>query len=815
MATVFSCCVIETKEIPGELPSGRILLPSRAIISPAGYQIPVGDLPLGMALTPDGKYLAVTNNGHGEQFVSLIDTNSRYEVQRLPVDKSFYGITFSPDGKKLYVSSGQDAGIIVFEYINGKFERSKVISLATATLSSGSLPPDFWVFTAGLAISPDGSKLYAVCNLENTIAIIDLSREEVTRKVVAGPGLPYLGPYPLDVVVSKNGCKIYVSNWGGHTVSVIKTGRFIKKVTDLERIKVGGHPSDMVIGPAGERLYVANANTDDVSVIDTGNDKVIATISLAPYPNAPLGSQPNALAISPDGKTLYVANANNNDVAVVELSEKGSKVIGLIPVGWYPTALALSHDGKTLYVANGQGSLSKPNPEFQIYDRNESQYIADLLNGTISIIDVPDDEKLTEYTAQVERNNGFNEGTKEQVEGWTRENPIPKEENGTSPIKHVIYIIKENRAYDQVLGDLPSGNGDPELCLFNRTITPNHHALAEEFVLLDNFYVNSEVSMDGHEWLCAGVASDMVEKLWPSSYSGRGAPLFDLRTSGGFSFAPRPESGYIWDMASKKGVSFRVYGEYDIFGLTLHEKVRGHADPSYPGWEGFYLSTAHDPDRAKEFLREFREFEKNDNLPQLMILLLPDDHNYGTVAGKLSPRSMMANNDLGLGMIVEGVSHSKYWNETAIFVVEDDAQDGPDHVDCHRSPAFVISPYVKRQYVDHTMYTMMSMLRTIELILGLPPMTQFDEGASPMFTCFQEEANLTPYNCRLNTYPLDEKNPSDAYGADECASWIWNLPDRTPARRHNEIVWKSIKGVDSEMPEPRYNIQVIEDSDEN
>ncbi|MCD6570770.1 MAG: bifunctional YncE family protein/alkaline phosphatase family protein [Deltaproteobacteria bacterium] len=799
-------------QVPGDDFEGQVLLPSRLMhISPAGYQIPVGTLPLGMALSPDDRYLAVTNNGYGDQFVSIIDTSSRDEVQRLPVDKSFYGITFSPDGKRLYVSSGQDASIIVFEYKGGKFEVSKEIGVVTKN--------EDYVFTAGMALSPDASRLYVCCNMENVLAVVDLSQNKVIQKVPVALPVPVIGQfapqaYPLDVVVSKDGSKLYVSNWGGNVVTVIKPDLLAEKAIVVDRITVGGHPSDMVLSPDGKKLYVANANTDNISVISTITDNVIGTISLAPYPNAPLGSQPNALAISPDGNTLYVANANNNDVAVLDVSSARGKAVGLIPVGWYPTALALSRDGKTLYVANGQGSMSKPNPKFPGAGEKNEQYIAELLNGTISIIDVPDEEKLAEYTAQVERNNGFNEGTKRRVEGWTPGNPIPKDENDTSPIKHVILIIKENRTYDQVLGDMPQGNGDPELCLFDEEVAPNHHALAEEFVLLDNFYVPSEVSMDGHEWLLAGTASDMCEKVWPSTYSGRGAPL-DLRASGGYNKAPRPESGYIWDAAAKKGITFRVYGEYSVFGLSLHKEVMKNADPFYPGWEGFYLGFAYDPDRAREFLREFRLFEKMGNLPQLMILLLPDDHNYGTQAGKRSPKAMTAGNDLALGMIVDGVSKSSHWKDTAIFVVEDDAQDGPDHIDCHRTPAFVISAYTKRSYIDHTMYTTMSMLRTMELILGLPPMTQFDANALPMFACFQENPDLTPYECRPNTYPLTETNPEDSYASKECASWIWDLPDRTPMRRHNEIVWKSIKGVDSEMPEPKYNILVSDNDDDD
>jgi hypothetical protein len=261
-------------------------------------------------------------------------------------------------------------------------------------------------------------------------------------------------------------------------------------------------------------------------------------------------------------------------------------------------------------------------------------------------------------------------------------------------------------------------------------------------------------------------------------------------------------------MASRKGVSYRVYGEYDVFGLSLQKEVLGHADPLYLGWEGFYLELAFDPNRAKEFLREFNWLSTNNALPQLMIVLMPDDHTYGTAAGRRTPRSYVANNDLGVGLLVDGVSHSKNWQDTAIFVLEDDAQAGPDHVDCHRIPALVISPYTRRHFVDHAMYNTVSMLRTIELILGMTPMTQFDANASPMFTSFTQMPDLTPYKHLANTYPLDEKNTADAPGAAECATWNWSMPDSTPPLRHNELIWESIKGPNSPMPAPRHSIKM-------
>jgi YVTN family beta-propeller protein len=788
--------IIEEILLPGKMPDNRTLLPMGWAISPAGEQINVGDLPLGMALSPDGRYLAVTNNGWSEHYVSIIDTESLLVIQELSLTCSFYGITFSQDGKKLYVSGGGANEIEVFDFKEGKFFKSNPIDLGKGIIQ---IPlPGFDIFPAGLALSLDGKKLYVAENLGNYLDIVNLSTGKV-KKVRIGFGLLLpRGLYPYDIVVSNDGSKIYVSDWGQRKVSVVDA----EKEKFIRCIEAEGHPNDMILSPDGRFLYVANAISDSISVICTQTDEVTETISVQPYPGAPFGSTPNALAISPDGRRLYVANADNNDVVVIELSGDGrGKLAGLIPVGWYPTALSFSPDGRKLYVANGKGLASKPNPRGPHPYRKstaETQYIGRLLFGTVSVIDTPDREKLARYTIQVEKNNNFNELRKEKIFGnLTHKNPIPRHLGEPSPIKHVIYIIKENRAYDQILGDLPQGEGDPALCLFNRTVTPNHHALAEEFVLLDNFYVNGEVSMDGHEWSMGAIATDFVEKSWPTQYSGKGkGPL--ILSSGALNPVSRPDNGYLFDAAARVGISYRIYGEWTYFGLSLFKNLWGHADPLYIGWNLDYP----DVKRAEEFIRDFNQLSKANNLPNLMILWLPNDHTYGTTPGKHTPRAMVADNDLALGMIVDAVSHSKYWNETAIFVLEDDAQDGPDHIDCHRSPAFVISPWVKRGEADHTMYDTVSMLKTIELILGLPPMSQYDAVAVPMVNCFNDSLDPTPYNCHPNLWPLAVKNPPDAYGAEECLEMDFRMEDQIPWVRLNEIIWKSIKGADSEMPPP-------------
>jgi YVTN family beta-propeller protein len=588
-----------------------------------------------------------------------------------------------------------------------------------------------------------------------------------------------------------------VSNWAASSVSVIDT----ETRTVRGSVKVGDHPCALALSPDGTQLYVANANSDTVSVIDTRTDGVVQTISLQPYPNAPAGSAPNALAVSPDGKTLYVANAGNNDVAVVDVSGTTPKVVGLIPVGWYPTGVEVSRDGKMIYALSAKGLGAGPNPLYGVAGSPVRQYIGSMVRGILSAIPNPDEATLSRYTKQVIANNGFDERRAERtIEA--KPTAIPRRVGDPSPIKHVIYIIKENRTYDQVLGDMPQGNGDPSLVLFGREVTPNHHAIAEEFVLLDNFYVDGSVSEDGHPWSCAAVATDAVEKAFPSNYGGR-RPQWD-------GVVRHPTAGYIWDFCARKGLTYRSYGEMarrtsegrDVATTGL----KGHFCPDFAPKDN---NQPADMQRADVFLREFKEFEQNNNLPNFIIMSLPANHTRGTAPGAFTPKAMVADNDLALGRIVDAVSHSKYWKETAIFVVEDDAQNGPDHVDAHRTVALVISPYVKRRFVDSTMYDTVAMLRTMELILGLPPMTQFDAAAAPMMTCFTNKPNLKPYTVRDALISLIEKNKPTAYGAQESLAMNFDEIDEAPWDDLNRILWHSIKGEDVPMPKPKSKRRVL------
>jgi len=767
---------------PGPAAGSGYLLPNGWTITPAGEQIAVGDLPLALVLHPDGKRLLVSNNGNGVQSIEVLDIAARKTVARAQVDKTWVGLATSADGGRVYAGGGLSNSILTFLLQGAAIAPGPPIELGA---------PGEDIFPGGLCVS--GERLYVANNLGNSVSAVDLG----TRKVL---GTVRVGDHPYTCVAAPDGKRVYASVWGGAEVAVLDA----ETLRVAGRIKTDDHPNAMVFSRDMKRLFVANANSNTVSAVEVAAGKATERISVALYPNSPAGSTTNALATSPDGTRLYVANADNNDVAVVDISKPGaSKVLGFIPVGWYPTALVVSADGRTLFVANGKGSRSLPNPKGPQPDRKrtpDTQHIAQILLGTVSVVPVPDDATLAAYTKAVYRNTPYSEKIR-LAAAFSEASAVPRRVGGRSPIRHVIYVIKENRTYDQVLGDIKEGNGDPSLTLFGEEITPNHHALAREFVLLDNFYCDAEVSADGHNWSMGAYATDYVEKTWPSQYSGR-RKLYDYE---GQSAVAAPSAGYIWDACRRAGVSYRSYGEWVQIGATPEAPgvarvaaLRGHIDPHYRGWDLLYS----DLDRVKRFLAELARFEKVGTMPRFQIVRIGNDHTMGTRAGALTPRAYVAQNDLALGRLVEGISKSKFWATTAIFSVEDDAQNGPDHVDAHRTVALAISPYVRRKTVDSTMYSTSGMLRTMELILGIPPMSQYDAAATPMFRSFGTGADLASYKARPARVSLTETNPPDAPGARRSAELDFSEADAIPDLEFSEILWKAIKGEDSVMPAP-------------
>jgi len=571
-------------------------------------------------------------------------------------------------------------------------------------------------------------------------------------------------PFPYGCALDEGRGRLYVSLWAQAEVAVIDLKT--EKVT--ARWAVEEHPNEMLLARDGTILYVANANRNSVTVLDTKTGRAIETIYASLRPDFPPGSTPNSLALTRDEKTLFVANACNNSLAVFDVSAPGkSRSLGFIPTGWYPTSVRVTPDGQYLLVANGKGIAPKsnrhgPQPGLRATDRL-TEYIGGLLQGTLSIIKLPAKERFQEEMAR------FTAQVYACTPAGTNGSPVlspPWPLGPDCPIKYCLYIIKENRTYDQVLGDMPEGNGDPTLCLFDEKITPNHHKLARDFVLLDNFYVEAEVSADGHEWTTAAYATDFVEKFWPLTYGHNQLGKYPYPAEGNFAVAA-PASGYIWDRAKEAGLSYRSFGEFvhnaalaGQPGSTRVKSLQGHFDPLYRSFDLGYRDTL----RAARYIGELRRYEQEGAMPRLQIIRLPNDHTSGTTLGKPTPRAHVADNDLAFGQLVEAVSRSKFWPQTAIFVVEDDAQNGPDHVDAHRTIAYVMSPFVKRRSVDSTMYSTSSMLRTMELILGLKPMTQFDAAATPMFASFQATADTAAYEPAPASYDMEEKKQQTRLG---------------------------------------------------
>ena len=796
---------------PGLKLDGRVLLPNGWSLKPAGRQLKLGDLPVQITQHPTEPILAILHAGYGDHEVVTVDQKSGKILGRVNVPYSFSGLVFSEDGKQLYVGGGFDDLVHIFDYSQGLLNNRRQLQFPDRKEFLAEPAPGFGETrkkmraVGGLAISADGKTLYTSHVFGHSVGRFDLTTGQFIDELKLESG-----SHPYSILLDKISNRIYISLWGASKVAVVDGSTF-KQIATLETQE---HPNELLINKSGSTLFVANANRNTVSVFDTITGKSLATIGTSIAPNAPAGSTPNSLALSPDESLLFVTNANTNDVAVVNVTNPArSQALGFIPVGWYPTSVRISKDGKTLFVTNGKGNTSRPNREGpnplasnDSYEGKTREYIGQLFQGTLSTIPVPTPKQLADMTRTVLSNSPVNPKNPLAVRGseaaLAEKNPIPARQGDPSPITHCIYIIKENRTYDQVFGDVKKGNGEPELCLFPEKVTPNIHALAEEFVLLDNFYVESEVSADGHEWTMAGYATDFVERLWPLSYRGDRRVPYPAEAK--FPIAT-PAGGYLFDRAAAKNVSYRSYGEFVDNGATpadpattKYKALEGHFDPKFRSYDLSYP----DAKRADRFLEELSEFEAKGDMPKLIVLRLGNDHTSGTRPGAPTPTAMVAENDLAVGMVVEGLSQSKFWKNLAIFVVEDDAQNGSDHVDAHRSTALVVSPYTKRNIVDSTMYTTSSMLRTMELILGLDPMSQFDASARPMFNSFTATPDFKTYAKRAPKVDIKARNLSTAWGAEKSLKLNLDKEDQADDLVFNEIIWKSVKGAASPMPAP-------------
>ena len=852
-----------TKAIVGRQGDDRFFTPVNQIIAPAGIQVPLpGMRPQALALSPDHEMLAIAGLNH--QLITVLVRDAKI-VQQVPLPSdqtqegtlmspgilmpdvraklSFTGLVFSPDGSRIYLSD-VNGSLKVFDVM----EEHRVVPRTSFTLPPANAPGRREEIPAGLAVSRDGKRIYVALNLSNQLGELEAATGKVLRRWPVGVA-------PYDVILA--GSKAYVSNWGGRrpaadsptgyagrgtvvrvdarsiasegSVSVIDLAADAAASpaagSTVAEIVTGRHACGLALSPDGKYLAVANAGSDTISVISTRTDTLVETICARQDPGDLFGAQPNALAFDTAGHKLYVCNGTQNAVAVFQFKPGASKLLGLIPAGWFPGALAVNSRRDQLYVANIKG-LNTRDKWF-----SDAGYI-----NSLSIIPVPSIRKLAAWTKEALDNLRYPLLAQARLPARDQQppRPVPERVGEPSLIQHVVYIIKENRTYDQVLGDVKSGNGEPAICNFGRRVTPNEHQLVQDFVLLDNTYCSGMISADGHQWTDTALATDYVERQfagWPRSYPCGGFGQND-RDALAYSSA-----GFIWDDALAHGKTFRDYGE--LASSTTHwigspppggvnwsayyrdfisgggqtalgcepdvESLRPYLDTNTVGWN---LSVP-DVMRAKEFSRELKQCEQTGRFPNLVMIWLPNDHTSGTGYGAPTPEAQVADNDLALGRIVEAISHSCFWTNTCVLAVEDDPQAGWDHVSGFRTTAYVASPFTRRHVTISTQYNQTSLLRTLELMLGLPPMNQMDATATPMFDCFTNTPDFTPFTAVANTVPLDKMNPPPAKIGDaqlrRDARVSAGLPlakaDQCPENLLNHILWRATMGAHSPYPD--------------
>jgi DNA-binding beta-propeller fold protein YncE/phospholipase C len=790
----------------GQGPDGAFVLNTGWRIRPAGQNIPLSTLPMSQALSPEGRMLTVLNGGYQPASVSLVDLETSRETARLTIGDGWRGLAFSPSGGKLYAGNGARGSLVEFNVSGATLAEQRKIDLyPSEPAGSPHLIAD---------IIAQNDRLLVLDGEQDKVLVVDPGEAKVLRTIPVARN-------PYAMLLAPEGTSIFISSWS--TAQVVEYR--ISNGQEVSRIAVGAHPTDMLWLPipqqetrakgaddddddthpaaASPRLAVACANTNSVYILaKTGaNWRVKEKVNVALTPRQPVGMTPSSLALSPDQRRMYVGCSDANAIAVTDVTSAATKVLGFLPTGWYPTAVRALRDGRLL-VLNGKGMGSHPNPDGPNPFRwpapgTKKGYVAGIQEGSALLVPNFQSKDLEAYTKTVFENSPYRDSLLEKA-GIVKGNPVPDTPGGPTPIRHVILLMKENRTYDQVLGDMREGNGDPNLVLFGENITPNHHKIAREFVLLDNFYVNADVSADGFYWTTAAIAPDTNQKTWPLSYARR------IYARGN----PNPEGtrqapgGHIWDKAAEAGVSFYNYGFTAVnlpsppdTGVQIREVrdpvLKPHTNYNFRQHDRSFS----DINRIQVFLNDLAEWEKKGEMPRLVIMTIGNDHTEGTRPGIRSPISCVADNDQALGIMVEGLTRSKFWSSTAMFVVEDDAQDGADHVDSHRSPAYVISPYTRRHSVDSTLYNTTSMLRTIELILGLKPMTMFDAAARPMANSFQASANLAPYHNESPRVPLNDKNPDRSATAARSMKLDFSASDMADEHELNDILWIAIKGT--------------------
>lgn len=792
------------------------VLPTGRLIRPAGNVLEVPGRPVDLVLSPDGTTAFLKDNTG----LRVLDASTWAERQALPSPEgaSLTGLAVARSGRRVLFSSAGNA-VHEFVAVDGKrFERMRSFSLPGPEGEGASFP-------CGIALSRDETLAYVCLSRNNTLGVLRLRDGKLLSQIPVG-----IAPYQVAI----EGERAYVTNQGGNRPRAgARTAPSAGAETEVDErgvarggslsivdlaagrevasVDVGLQPSALVLLPEEGLVLVANANDDSVSWVDLRMQREISELITKPDAKLPFGSMPNALALSADHRTLFVANAGNNAVAVVDLSNaRRPRVEGFVPTGWYPTALAM--DGKALLVASAKGLGSR-----SVRREPEKGWNSHDHSGTVQRVELGRD--LEKWTREVAANLRVPQilaaYERQQVPGIAP-SPVPKRLGEPSVFKHVIYVIKENRTYDQLFGDMPKGDGMAALCTFKEANAPNHRALANEFVLLDNYYCNGVLSADGHSWATEGNVTPYLERAFggfsrsytfgddPITYSSTGF-LWDHVLAGGLSFRNYGEMDYAEPpkgMTGKQVWEEHVAGKRTVFSQNIGvERLRRYSCRDYPGWN----MDIPDQVRIGRFLEEFRKFEQEDALPNLVIVYLPQDH----LGGAVSARSNMADNDLAVGRLVEAVSKSRFWKETVIFINEDDPQNGFDHVDGHRSICLVASPYTKRGAVVSEFFNQTAVLHTILQIFGLPPMNQQDASAPLMSSCFTATPDFRPFKARLNQVPLDEFKDPNTMSAPEL-NWERVLA-RIPLHRTgmkseqdmdnlNRMMWHAMRGYDVPYP---------------
>jgi len=752
-------------------PTGTLLPTEWTIAPPPDRVVQTGTLPQGAAFTADGAHLVVVENGQAGAGVRILDAHTLALERTLALEGATGDPLADASGDGFWVSAAAVDALVHVDTATGAIDRTI------------QLPEPFWA--AAIARSPDGKTLGVSGELADAAVLIDLSSGSVSDRIP-------VGSHPYGVAFAADGKTLYVANWAQSAVSAIDVASRRVRAT----IAVGKHPERLLLSADGTRLFVSEADDDTIGVIDIASGARVAGANAAPYDGRFYGASPSALALSADGKRLFVADGAANAIAVLDVAGATPHLIGAIPAARYPTALAFEPGGAALDVVNGKGESSRPNPQYAPYSHDTHKgYVAAEEIG--SVRRMPTGDALARGLDDVRANAG------PELRGTFAKagNDAPRDGvlRAHGPIDHVIYVIKENRTYDQVLGDVPGANGDPSLALFDAKVTPNQHAIAERFGVLDNTYADAEVSAPGHNWSTAAFANDYVERNWPPNYGGR-RDLYDFEDG---AEAARPHGGYLWDTARAAGISLRNYGEFTT-ELAMKPQplivshMRGLAavtDPHFPGFDLGYS----DLDREAEWAREFAGYVRDHNLPQLEIMRLPNDHTNGTSPGKLTPSAFAAQNDVAVGRLVDAVSHSPYWRDTAIFIVEDDAQNGPDHVDDQRMPAYVASPYAAGG-VLHEHYSTAGIVRSIELILGLAPLSVYDAAARPLYGAFRAKADLRPFDAVPAKIDLNARNSYAAYRAADSLAADFSREDRVPDALLNDLIWHAVRGPSAAPP---------------